>query len=110
MKKIIIIVVLLGAVGAGGAYWHWQEQASAHPTYRFDEIKRGRLVATITSTGTLQPRELVDVGAQVAGRIIYIGKDPNTSSGFVDWGSEVEGPVIEQSGTVVKEGTVLAQI
>src|SRR5262249_53967018 len=67
-------------------------------------------VATISSTGTLQPRELVDIGAQVAGRIVFIGKDPNTKSGFVDWGSEVEGPVTDQVGNAVKPGTVLAQI
>jgi HlyD family secretion protein len=73
-------------------------------------VKRGHIEATVGSTGTLQPREVVDVGAQVLGRIIYIGKDPQTSSGIVDWGSEVIGPELDANGAVVKRGTVLAQI
>jgi HlyD family secretion protein len=110
MKKIISLVIVIAAVVGGGAYWHWQEQGVSQPSFRYDEVKRGHLVATITSTGTLQPRELVDVGAQVAGRIVSIGKDPNTRSGFVDWGSEVEGPVTDANGNIAKPGTILAQI
>jgi HlyD family secretion protein len=109
MKKILALLVLLAGLGGGG-YWYWKSRASAGPTYNFAEVKRGRLEATVGSTGTLQPREVVDVGAQVLGRIIYIGKDSNTRSGIVDWGSEVEGPVLDSDGKVVKLGTVLAQI
>lgn len=110
MRKIIAVVVVVLAGLGGVAYWRWQEHAGTQTTYRYDEAKRGRLVATITSTGTLQPRELVDVGAQVAGRIVFIGKDSNTRSGYVDWGSEVEGSVVDEKGNVVKQGTILAQI
>jgi len=110
MKKIIIAVVIV-VVLLGGAGFAWRmTQAAAQTTFRVDEVKRGRLVATIGSTGTLQPRELVDIGAQVAGPIIFLGKDPNRESGIVDWGSVVEGPVLDQSGIVIKKGTVLAQI
>src|SRR5258708_36312347 len=38
-------------------------------------VKRGDLVATITATGTIEPVEVVDVGAQVAGLILSFGKD-----------------------------------
>ena len=109
MKKIIALVVLLGGLGAVG-YWQWQMRGTARTTFNFGEVTRGRLEATVGSTGTLQPREVVDVGAQVVGRIIYIGKDANTKSGIVDWGSEVVGPVVSSSGQIVKLGTVLAQI
>ncbi len=103
MKKLIFLVILLA--GAGGAgYWYWQSGTTPQTTFRLDEIKRGHLVATINSTGTLQPRELVDVGAQVAGPIIFIGKDTNTQSGIVDWGSIVEGPVYDDKGKVVPQG------
>jgi HlyD family secretion protein len=109
MKKIIIALILVAGAGAGG-FWYWKAHAAAGTTYNFAEVKRGRLEATVGATGTLQPREVVDVGAQVAGRIIFIGKDANTKSGIVDWGSEVEGPVLDKDGKVVKPGTVLAQI
>jgi HlyD family secretion protein len=110
MKKIIILAILVGILGGGGGYAFYRSQQGPKTTFRFDEVKRGPLVATIGSTGTLQPRELVDIGAQVLGPIIFIGKDANTQSGIVDWGSVVEGPVLDTQGKVIKKGTVLAQI
>lgn len=109
MKRIFILLPLIAGL-SGGGYWYWKARATPRTTFNFVEVRRGRLEATVGSTGTLQPREVVDVGAQVVGRIIYIGKDPNTKSGIVDWGSEVEGPTLDKDGKVVKLGTVLAQI
>jgi HlyD family secretion protein len=109
MKKIMALGVLV-ALLCGLAFWYWQSRATGQTTFRFDQVKRGRLVATIGATGTLQAQEVVDVGAQVAGPIIAIGKDPNTQSKIVDWGSAVEGPVLDSDGNVLKKGTVLAQI
>jgi HlyD family secretion protein len=59
-------------------------------------VKRGDLVATINATGTIEPVEVVDVGAQVAGLVSSFGKDKDGKT--IDYGSLVE------------EGTVLAQI
>jgi HlyD family secretion protein len=110
MKRAIALLVIAAAMGAGGYYWQRQVRTSSKISFNFAEVTRGRLEATVGSTGTLQPRELVDVGAQVLGRIIYIGKDPNTASGIVDWDSEVVGPELDADGKVVKRGTLLAQI
>ena len=60
------------------------------------QVKRGDLQATISATGTVEPEEVVDIGAQVAGRIVSFGKDKN--------GEEVD------YGSVVEAGTVLARI
>jgi HlyD family secretion protein len=109
MKKIILLVILIAAV-AGAGYWYWKSNGKARTTFSFAEVKRERLKATVGSTGTLQPREIVDVGAQVAGRIVSIGQDPYTRSKIVDWGSEVRGPELDQYGKVVRPGTLLAQI
>jgi HlyD family secretion protein len=109
MKKIITSALLLATAGGGG-YWYWQQQGTTATAFRFEEVGRGRLVATVGATGTLQPREVVDVGAQVLGQIISIGPDPSTASGIVDWGSEVKGPVLDSDGKVVQPGTMLAQI
>jgi HlyD family secretion protein len=59
-------------------------------------VNRGDLVATISATGTIEPVEVVDVGAQVAGLISSFGKDKDGKT--IDYGS------------VVEAGTVLAQI
>jgi HlyD family secretion protein len=109
MKKILFVVLVVAAAAAGG-FWYWKSQAKPSTRLAFAEVRRGRLEATVGSTGTLQPREIVDVGAQVVGRIVSIGRDPKTQSGIVDWGSEVQGPVLDNYGKVVKPGTLLAQI
>ena len=111
MKKFMFLIVVIASLGAVGA-WQWQLRGTTKTSFNFVEVNRGRLEATVGSTGTLQPRELVDVGAQVLGRVIFIGKDPRTSRGFVDWGSEVVGPSEElgPDGKPVRLGTVLAQI
>ena len=116
MKKIMVLLVLIVSLGAVGC-WQWQIRGTSKTTFNFAEVKRGHLEATVGSTGTLQPTELVDVGAQVMGRLIELGKDPHTSRGFVDWGSEVIGPELDANGKVkrgtdgkLKLGTILAQI
>jgi HlyD family secretion protein len=110
MKKILVAAVVVVLLAGGAGYWFWRARAASQTTFRFAEVKRGRLRATVGSTGTLQPSELVDVGAQVAGPIIAIGTDDKTQSKRIDWGSEVQGPLLDKDGNVLKKGTVLAQI
>jgi HlyD family secretion protein len=64
--------------------------------YRTAAVKKGDLLATISATGTVEPEEVIDVGAQVAGQINSFSKDKNGRA--IDYGS------------VVEEGTILAQI
>ncbi len=94
--RVVLLIILL-ALGAGAAFW-WQRQQDGlqADAWRTVAIKRGDLVATISATGTVEPEEVVDVGAQVAGKIVAFGKDRNGR--IIDYGS------------VVEEGTVLAQI
>jgi len=40
-------------------------------------VTRGRLVVTVSATGTLQPRDQVDVGAEISGRIDALYADYN---------------------------------
>ncbi|MCL4502993.1 MAG: hypothetical protein M1438_14255, partial [Deltaproteobacteria bacterium] len=51
-------------------------------------VKRGDLLASISATGTVEPEEVIDIGAQVAGRIVAFGKDKHGKQ--VDYGSVVE--------------------
>jgi HlyD family secretion protein len=109
MKSLLLTVVALGLLGGGG-YWYWKVQSQPSTSFALADVKRGRLEATVGSTGTLQPREIVDVGAQVQGRITKIGADSSTQSKIVDWGSEVFGPEFDSNGNITKPGTLLAQI
>ncbi len=91
----VLVVVGLVMIGSAGVWWLRSKRDNA-PTFRTVPVKRGDLVAMISATGTVEPEEVVDVGAQVAGQISAFGKDENGKA--IDYGS------------VVKEGTVLAQI
>jgi HlyD family secretion protein len=95
MKKLIVAIVVLALVG-GGVAWYSRSASSDGVTFRTAPVKRGDVLATITASGTVEPEEVVDVGAQVAGLITAFGKDKNGQT--VDYGSEVT------------TGTVLARI
>jgi HlyD family secretion protein len=90
MRKLIIafLVLVLCAAGALG-YWFSHASARAEGPYRTEEVKRGDLLATFSATGTLEPEDIIDVGAQVAGQIKAFGVDDKTQKP-IDYGSEVE--------------------
>lgn len=102
--KAAIAVVAAAAIG-GGSYYAYAKAASPERTaYRLGELKRGDLVSTISATGTIEPEELVDVGAQVTGQIVSFGKD--ASGANVDYGSRVKaGDVL----TKIDDTTYLAE-
>ncbi len=89
MKKLLM---LLGVLWGGGAcgIWYWSDQKSQNVSYRTVTIKRGDLRSTINATGTLEPEEVVDVGAQVAGLIESFGTDPSNPTKPVTYGTHVE--------------------
>src|SRR5262249_34899679 len=77
-------------------YWYLHASGGTM-AFRTEAARRGDLLATISATGTLEPEDVVDVGAQVAGQIKEFGRDPQTSK-VIDYGSSVE------------PGTLLARI
>jgi|WetSurMetagenome_2_1015567.scaffolds.fasta_scaffold23497_3 HlyD family secretion protein len=96
LLKIGVPLLVVLAVLAFSATSLLKRSDKSTASFRTVPVKRGDLVATISATGTVEPEEVVDVGAQVAGRIVAFGKD--VSGKTVDYGSQVE------------DGTVLAQI
>jgi HlyD family secretion protein len=61
---------------------------NAGVVFRTVPIERGDIISTIGATGTLEPEERVDIGAQVAGLIVSFGTDANGRQ--VDYNSIVE--------------------
>ncbi len=97
MKKLLFVMVLLWGGGAAGL-WYYNETQTQHFSYRTVPVTRGDLLATINSTGTIEPQEVVDVGAQIAGEIVSFGADPIHPEKSISYLSPVE------------QGTVLARI
>src|SRR4051794_13932329 len=97
MKKLLLILIMLWGGGAAGL-WYWNELSAQHVAFRTVPVRRGDLLATINATGTLEPQEVVDVGAQIAGEIQSFGEDPRDPSKPISYGSPVE------------QGTVLARL
>ena len=95
MKNIIVLGLLLVAAGGVGG-WYYYNADHRGPGFRTVAVERGDLLATINATGTIEPEEVIDIGAQVAGQIVRFGKDPRGKT--IDFGSPVE------------QDTVLAQI
>src|SRR5512141_1648359 len=93
--RILIIVAVLILAGGAAAAWKLGRKKGGTETFRTAQIHRTDLTSTIQATGTVEPEELIDVGAQVAGQIQEFGKDKDGKP--IDYGS------------VVEEGTVLAQ-
>ena len=62
-------------LGLGGG-WAWLHSRAAH-TYVTKPVTRGLLAVNVSATGTLAPRNQVDVGAEVSGRIDKLAVDFN---------------------------------
>ena len=98
MMRSLIVLLGLAGVGGGAAAWYFYEQAEQPTSFRTVPVERGDLQATISSSAVIEPEEVVDIGAQVAGMVKSFGHDPRDANKSVDY------------GTPVDEGTILAKI
>ncbi|HYT93120.1 MAG TPA: efflux RND transporter periplasmic adaptor subunit, partial [Gemmataceae bacterium] len=98
MKRFLIVLALVGVTAGGVGLWYTRASGAPTSDYRTAKLKRGNVVATIAATGTLEPEEVVDIGAQVAGMVLTFGQDPRDAGKAIDYGTRVEA------------GTVLARI
>ncbi len=90
------IVLVAGVLLVGGLFaWRWHSGDSNRISFTTSTVRRGDLAATISATGTIEPLETVDVGAQVAGRVSAFGLDKDGKT--VDFGS-----VVERGGLLAK--------
>lgn len=100
LKKvgIYVAVTAIVAVVCAGGWMLYKKYGSPDQQVEFilQKAERGDLELTIAATGTVEPEELVNVGAQVGGMITELGTDANGNT--INYGSEV------------KAGMVLAKI
>ena len=97
MRKAIVLLLALAAVG--GAAWWWLSRPGAPEAsvaYKTAGLTVGRATQTIRATGTIEPEDLIDIGAQITGQIMAFGTD-------------AEGKEVDYC-SVVKKGQLLARI
>ena len=88
VRKLAIWAAVVALIAAG-VVWRIKTRPPPQPKYVLSPITQGDIIESLQSTGTVQPRTQVQVGAQISGRIAKV---------FVDFNS------------IVKKGDVLAEI
>src|SRR5262252_504650 len=103
MKTVMIGLASIALILGGTAYYlKFGGEPAAN--YKTMSVKHGDLAVTITATGTLEPEEVVDVGAQVQGRVLEFGPDPRSETDPWFKGKRID------YNSPVEEHTVLAHI
>ena len=98
LKNLLVLIIIFGVIAIGWVVLrsYSRSKAGVKVVFKTEEIIRGDVIRSISATGTVEPEELVNVGAQVNGKVMSFGKD-------------VDGNPVDFSSRV-KAGMVLAQI
>jgi HlyD family secretion protein len=93
MKLAGFLLLTAIPIAGGAAFYATRKPSDPVPYFQTESVKRGDIAKKITATGTIEPEELVDVGAQVMGLITGFGKDlqgnPIDYNAIVDEGTEL---------------------
>src|SRR5262245_55983556 len=72
-RTVIAATLIALAASAGAVTWWWLgSSANAAEDRATATVARGDVEDTVTALGNLQPRDFVDVGAQVSGQLTHI--------------------------------------
>jgi HlyD family secretion protein len=104
MRIIASIIALVGLGLGGAALYGKYTGGDTAGDFRTAAVERGDLLITVPATGILEPEELVDVGAQVVGRIKELGPDPRSETD-----ERFAGKTLDYGSPVV-QGGLLARI
>lgn len=75
-RRIWLWLLLAAGLGAG-AYFMFGQPPAAQTVYTTEPAVRGNLTVTVTATGTLQPRNQVDVSSELSGILRSVLVDDN---------------------------------
>jgi len=75
MRMLIVLVLIVGALAAAAAGYVKWVAVEPPASFRTTKVSRSNLLVTIGATGTVEPEFVVDMGAQIVGRIKGLGID-----------------------------------
>ena len=97
LRLAALAVAILLLAGGGYVAWSaWFARPDALAGYQFATVARGDIEEVVTATGTLQPRDYVDVGTQVSGQLRRIHVEVGSEVKAGDLLAEID-PVVLQS-------------
>ncbi len=97
LRSVSAVLVLVLLAGGGWFAWaKWLGNGNPADQYVFAAVQRGDIEDVVTATGTLQPRDYVDVGAQVSGQLKKIHVEVGSEVKAGDLLAEID-PIVLQS-------------
>ncbi len=110
-KWILILVVLLLCAGAGYAVQKKQGENADNPRHTIAEVTTATIEDVVTAQGKLEPKEYVDVGAQVSGQLKTLHVEIGDTVKKGDMIAEIDAKVYESevAGNEARLKTLTAQ-
>lgn len=96
-KRLITGIVVLALLGAGGWYAsdHFKDKSQTQAVLSFADVATGNIESVVTAQGKLEPKDYVDVGAQVSGQIKKLHTDIGAQVKNGDLIAEIDPDVYE---------------
>ncbi len=110
-KWLLILAVLLLCAGAGYAVQKKQADSAGGPAHTVAEVTTGTIEDVVTAQGKLEPKEYVDVGAQVSGQLKTLHVEIGDTVKKGDLIAEIDAKVYESevAGNEARLKTLTAQ-
>ena len=89
MKTLFAVAVVLGVLGVS-AFQYGRNGTEAAPLFRTLRVERGDLFVGVTATGTVEPVQIIEVGAQIIGSVTRFGPDPEQPGKTIDFRSKIK--------------------
>jgi HlyD family secretion protein len=87
--KVLVGLFLVALVAGLLTVQYWHAGRDNRPQFRTQPVTRANLLIAVSATGTVEPVEVVDVGAQVVGCVRSFGPDPDRPGKTIDYCSRV---------------------
>ena len=95
--KTILCILVAAALVAMSTVRYWRDDFAEPPTFRMQPVARGELFIGVAATGTVEPVQIIDVGAQIVGSVKTFGPDLDHPDKTIDYRSRVtKGSVLAQ--------------
>lgn len=82
LLKLCILLIAF-SIPATATWWYYQDQQGDEQNWFKEQVTRGNIEISVAGTGTLEPSNYVDVGAQVSGQIekLYVKEGDEVKQG-----------------------------